>query len=100
MRMIGLAIFSTTLAFPHTAGHVQTRPIETVNITVTKFVQSKDEVTVSLDVSNRSSKSFDTAEAACAIFNSAGMMIGVKRPIPLHNLQANSTAHDGRLLQS
>jgi hypothetical protein len=98
MRMIGLAIFSTMLAFSHSAGIAQTRPIGTVKIAVTDIVQNKDEVMVSLDVSNRSSKSFDRVEAACAIFNSAGMMIGAKRPILLHDLQANSTAHDGTIV--
>jgi hypothetical protein len=89
--MIGLAILSAMLAFPHSAAIAQTRPIGAVNIAVTKFVQNKDKVTVSLDLTNKSSKPFDTVEAACAIFNSAGMMIGAKRPILLHDVQANST---------
>jgi hypothetical protein len=48
-----------------------------------------------VELGNKSSKSFDHVEGACAVFNSPGMMIGCVRSVLVENLHASEVAFDG-----
>jgi hypothetical protein len=50
---------------------------------------------VLVELRNKSSKSFDHVGGACAVFNSAGMMIGSARFVLVENLHASEVAFDG-----
>jgi hypothetical protein len=65
-----------------------------LEIQVKNLVQNGDDVTVLVEVSNKSQKSFDHVEGACAVYNSAGTMIGGARSLMVENLHASELAFD------
>ena len=93
MRLIQFATFLLTVALTHSPSLAQTAQTGGVQIAVTNFVQNKGEVTISLDAINQSPRAYETLKAECAVFNKAGMMIGNKRAILMHDLPASATAH-------
>jgi hypothetical protein len=66
-----------------------------IELQVKNIVQNGDDVTILVEVSNKSQKSFDHVEGACAVYNSAGTMIGGARSLLVENLHASEVAFDG-----